>query len=169
MALTVEDGSIVAGADSYISLATADAYWTEHGSPTSWTDATDAEKEAALRYATQWVDGKFSWKGNVKDNEQVLDWPRYNVYDDEGRLVSADSIPEKVQEATAEMANNHIDAAVNVALARGGATTRETVGPITVEYLDWANPETDYPYVKRLLQPYAGSGGVGHLTVTRVA
>jgi len=169
MALTVEDGTVVAGADSYLSLAAADTYHSSHGSPTAWASATDPAKEAALRYATQWVDGKFQFLGSVADSDQVLDWPRQNVWDDEGRSVAADIVPQRVKDATAEMALAHIGAALNASLARGGAVRREQVGPVAVEYMESANPETDFPYVRRLLAPLLNNFGGRNLTITRVA
>lgn len=169
MALIVEDGTIVAGADSYLSLAAAATYWTNHGSPVAWTGATDAAKEAGLRYATLWIDAKFTWGGLIVSSDQVLDWPRYNVYDDEGRLVDDASIPQRVKDATAEMAKAHIDAALNATLSRGGAVKSERVDVIEVVYLDWASPETDYPLVKRMLAGLTASGQLGTVQVVRVA
>ena len=167
--LIVEDGSVVAGAESYLSVDDADTYWGKHGSPAAWTDATTAEKETALRYATMWLDGKFTWGGAIVTSDQVLDWPRHSVYDDQGRLIADDIVPQAVQDATAEMAKNHIDADLAASLARGGGVKSEKVDVITIVYLDWASPETDYPYVKRLLMGLTVTGQVGTIPVSRVA
>ena len=167
--LIVEDGSVVANADSYQSIVEADAYWAKHASPVAWTGATDAIKESALRYATQWIDQKFTWGGDIYTSTQVLDWPRQSCYDDEGRLIADDIVPLAVQQATDEMAKNHIDAAVNESIARGGGVKSEKVDVITIVYLDWASPETDFPYIKRMLMGLTSTGQVGTVPVSRVA
>jgi len=169
MSLIVEDGTVVAGAESYLSVADANTYWTNHGSPSAWTAASTAAKESALRYATQWVDERFWWGGVIHSTAQVLDWPRQSCYDDEGRLIDDASIPWQVKQAVAEMAKAHIDAALNASLTRGGAVQSERVDVIEVTYMDWASPETDFPYVKRLLQPLTVTGTGSILPVTRVA
>ncbi len=169
MSLVVEDGTIVAGAESYLSVADADTYWGEHGSPTAWTGATTAVKEAALRYSTQWIDDNFVWTGLIVSSAQVLDWPRQSVYDDQGRLVSDSIIPQRLKDATAEMAKNHIDSALDATQARGGDVKREKVDVIEIEYMDWASPGTDYSYVKKLLWGYTGLGQASAIPVTRVA
>ena len=45
MSLIVEDGSIVTGAESYASVAAADAYFAARNEPAAWTGASDPEKE----------------------------------------------------------------------------------------------------------------------------
>ncbi len=169
MALVVEDGSIVAGAESYLSVTDADTYWTEHGSPTAWTGATTAGKEAALRYATQWIDDNFSWTGLIVSSAQVLDWPRQSVYDDQGRLVADTIIPQKLKDATAEMAKNNIDSALAATQARGGDVKSEKVDVIEIVYMDWASPGVDYPYVEDMLRGYTGSGQASMMPIVRVA
>lgn len=54
MTLVVEDGSIVSGAESYASVAQADAYFAARGI-TIWSPLLDAEKEQALRRATDYM------------------------------------------------------------------------------------------------------------------
>lgn len=169
MSLVVEDGTIVAGAESYLSVADADTYWGKHGSPTAWTGATTANKESALRYATQWIDDKFTWSGWIVESDQPLNWPRQGVWDDQNRPIDADEIPVNLKDATAEMAKNHIDAAVNASLARGGDVKREKVDVIEVEYMDAANSQTVYPYIQRMLIGYTASGEIGTVPILRVA
>ena len=81
MALIVEDGSIVVGAESYATVAQADAYLAASGY-TSW-DALDPQdaKEPALRLATRYMTQTYRkrWYGYRVSNTQSLDWPRYNV------------------------------------------------------------------------------------------
>jgi len=79
MALTVEDGTGKANADSYISQTDADTYFSNHDSPTAWTGLTSDQKDAALRYATTALDGLFAWEGFVVTSTQALGWPRSGV------------------------------------------------------------------------------------------
>lgn len=103
MALTTTPGA--ADANSYASLVEAAAYHTMRGNST-WT-GTDADKEAALVRATQWLDGRYGdlWPGiRWKLREQSLDWPRVEAYDRDGTVVDYDSIPPEVLSATCEAA-----------------------------------------------------------------
>jgi hypothetical protein len=107
MALIVEDGSIVAGANGYISVAALDAYWACRN--VTLTQSA-ADKEAAIIVATQYVDLNNKWKGGLVDGDQPLDWPRFGVVDDEGRVVDAASIPAPLQNAVAEYAQRELSA-----------------------------------------------------------
>lgn len=104
----VEDGSGKSDANSYCSVAFADQYFENHNNPSDWTGATQAEKEMALRNATQYLDLYYGgrWRGRKKllEEDQSLDWPRYEAYDDNDRWIDSETIPVKLQEATAEAA-----------------------------------------------------------------
>ena len=108
MALIVEDGTVVANAESYLSVSAADTYFTAHGAPATWTGAT-AVKEAALRMATQYLDAIYGgrWKGDRFDDDQELDWPRENVEID-GVEVEETPLPRALREACAELAHRHL-------------------------------------------------------------
>jgi len=81
MALVVEDGSGVTGANAYVSVQEADDYYAIHLYGTTWTSAsmTTARKEAAIVMATRMIDASFSFKGNQYSVSQALKWPRYGV------------------------------------------------------------------------------------------
>lgn len=103
MALTTTPGA--ADANSYASLAEANAYHTARGNA-AWTGA-DAAKEAALIRATQWLDGRYGdqWPGiRWKLRAQALDWPRVEATDRDGTEIDYDSIPSEVVSATCEAA-----------------------------------------------------------------
>lgn len=161
MALVVEDGSVVAGADAYVSLSAANTYFTNHGAPTQWTGATDAVKEAAIRYATQWLDAVFSWRGEVVSNDQVLDWPRAGVYDDENRYVDSDSIPRLLKDATCEAALEHLKSSLIEGKERGGKVKRTKLGPIEKEFMDGAPGERSRPFVSQLVAPFVAYSASG--------
>jgi len=91
-------------ANSYISEADAEVYFTNVGVPAVWAAATTAQKQSALIAGTQYLDAKYArrWSGLRATFEQRLAWPRTNVYDSDSFIV--EGIPRNVQEATAEAA-----------------------------------------------------------------
>lgn len=80
MTLTVETGIGFANADSYASVADADAYAANFG--LTWAgDAT--AKEVALRRATAFLDANYRARFpgyRVKRRDQALEWPRYAAF-----------------------------------------------------------------------------------------
>ena len=160
MTLIVEDGSIVTGAESYISVADASTYHTARGN-TAWAAlATDALREAALRRATDYMRQAYRsrWQGYKVNEDQALDWPRYDV-EVEGYAVDSDIVPTEVKNACAELALRASAADLNPDLTQGVA--REKVGQIEVEY-DKASPQfTRYRAIDALLSPYLKAGGGG--------
>lgn len=105
MALVVEDGTGVAGADAYVTTAYVDAYDTGYvgssGTP-SWATANAAAKEKAVRIATEYLDARYGtvWRGNKLKNTQGLDWPRDGAEDDDGFSLD-DMVPEDLKRACA--------------------------------------------------------------------
>lgn len=105
MALTVEDGTNVAGADSYIDTAFVDTYAADRG-VTGWAKLAGAAKEQAIRIAQEFMFVEYSerWKGDRANADQALDWPRTDVCDRSYNEIASDSIPVDVQNAQAEYA-----------------------------------------------------------------
>ena len=61
MPLIVEDGTLPAGANSFASVADADAYHAARLTA-AWTDElAEAQKEAALIRASDWLNRKVMW------------------------------------------------------------------------------------------------------------
>jgi len=137
------------GSDSYMSLESADLYWSGRNDAT-WAGAEVLAKEAALREATQYLDGRYDWVGDHPGGGQGLGWPRLGAFDHEGRPLTG--IPEKVAEAAAEFARQALTERLAPAEARGGRTRREKVGPLEVEYLGGAPGGRSYPFVTLLLK-----------------
>ena len=106
MALVVEDGTGLASANSYLAVADADTYHTDHSASSTWSSASTANKEKALRLATQYLDAKYGrrWVGTRWSLGQALDWPRsyvvlYDIY-----VQSTAVLPVELKHATAELA-----------------------------------------------------------------
>ncbi|MEM6902247.1 MAG: DnaT-like ssDNA-binding protein [Pseudomonadota bacterium] len=155
MTLVVEDGSVVTGAESYISAPDATAYLEARGYD-AWTDQADAAKERALRLATDYMVQTYRgrWIGNRAQSDQSLDWPRHQVIAD-GYHVDSDVVPADVQRACALLAVRALTGDLVPDLTR--RTSKEAVGPIEVEY-DGDERSNPYRQVERLLSPYLRGG-----------
>ena len=118
MALTliVEDGTGKPDANSYASVADADAYYDGHLYASAWTAATTGNKEKALVFATRLIDSQFQFNGWKAHDEQALQWPRERCQDPDrgfpvtilllaiGAYVESNIVPKAVVDATCEMA-----------------------------------------------------------------
>ena len=79
MPLIVEDGTMPAGANSFASLADADAYHAARLTE-AWADSLAGDKkEAALIRATDWLNRKVRWEGCKTTRKQRIAWPRTGV------------------------------------------------------------------------------------------
>ena len=160
MSLICEDGSGKSDSESYISVADASNYHTVRGN-TAWAAlATDALREAALRKATDFMRQAYRsrWQGYKVNEDQALDWPRYDV-EVEGYAVDSDIVPTEVKNACAELALKASAAELNPDLTQG--VLSETVGSISVTY-DKASPQfTRYKAIDAILSPYLKAGGGG--------
>lgn len=162
MALVVEDGTGLSTADSYISETDADTYVTNYlGGDAGWTAADTATREQALREATRYLDITYQrrWKGIRLNETMSLDWPRQSVLDEDEYLIDDATVPQRVKDATVEMAVRVL------ALAAGGDLTPDLltpgdiesesvkVGPITesIKYLGGKGTRTVYPKIESLL------------------
>lgn len=115
--LVKEDGAGRADANSYASVADADAYFAGHLYASAWTAAAADRKAAALVMATRLIDAEFLFNGTRTSEDQALQWPRAECPDpDRGQValtpllpvisnfVPYDSVPAAVVAATCEMA-----------------------------------------------------------------
>lgn len=155
MALIVEDGTGLAGAEAYISVADADAYFTARGN-TAWAALTTQQKEQALRKGADYLQN-YLWRGHRYTAAQALSWPRCSVVVD-GWALDADVIPAAVRHANAELA---VRAATGDLLVDAGAqVVSETVGPISVTYASGARQQTRFEVVERMLAGLIWGGGM---------
>lgn len=159
MAIVIEDGTGLANAEAYIAVADADLYFSLRGEP-AWALLDVAAKEAALRKATDYMQGAFDlrWKGSRVTQTQALSWPRSGVWKD-GFLYASNSVPLQVARANAELALRASASTLQPDL--GAQVTQETVGPISVSYAAGARQSDKYVAVDSLLLGLlTGSGQV---------
>lgn len=131
MATTVEDGSIVTGANSYVSDADFAAYASDRGYTVTGTAA-----ELLLR-AALYVE-QLSFKGDKKTKAQRMQWPRYNVEID-GFYIESDEIPQQLIDLQCEVALA-IDGGDDPLSTIGRSVKREKVDVIEREFMDNAAP-----------------------------
>ena len=171
MALITEDGSVVAGAESYATVAFCDTYHSNFGNA-AWAALTTAQKEQYLRRATQHMLQMYRprWKGYRKDAAQILDWPRSFVYQESfihgavgsyPYLVSDTIVPNEVKTACADLA---LKASTETLLPDGTQQiAEETIGPITVKYDPYSPANKQYFSIDAILSPYLS--GIGNVSV----
>jgi hypothetical protein len=108
MTLIKEDGSRVAGANSYATVADADAYHAGHVYASAWTAASREQNAAALVMATRVIDSQFQFRGRKVSDDQALQWPRQDCPDPDSPEVNGtvdeDVVPQTVVDATCELA-----------------------------------------------------------------
>lgn len=151
MAIVVEDGSIVAGANSYVSEAELTAYATQRGVTLTGTE------ESLLIKAMDYLE-TLDYIGEKKTADQPLQWPRTNAYID-GYLFASDEIPKELKSAQMALAIS-IDSGTDPMATIERATKREKVDVIEVEYMDNASSVAIITSVNRMLRKLL-SGATG--------
>ena len=158
--LTVEDGSGVADANTYITISGANDYFEQFGE-TAWigTDdsgtgaPTDTVKAQALLAAMRYLE-YLPWKGVKYAQSQALEWPRSDVVDRDNRDVDEDVVPSVVARAQCELALRCLPTStmnIQPDLERGGKVSAESVGSIAVSYHSTAPTRTVITVVDDLL------------------
>lgn len=122
--IIVENGTMPAGANSYVTLSYADAYHDAYGNtdwpqpvfvdplnPTPDEEASEAARAALLEplliKATRSVDllyGPSYASSIVPNSAQALLFPRYTFYDRFGRIIPERTIPSPLKDAVCEVA-----------------------------------------------------------------
>ncbi len=151
MSLTVETGTGAANSESYASVVDADAYHNLRGNA-PWLTLTTAEKEEALRRATDYIEQVYglSFKGLRVSREQALSWPRYDVeiynyYND------SNVIPALLKNATNALAYKAAQGNLGPDLTQ--AVKREKVDVLEVEYMDNSTQLVRFREIDNLLAP----------------
>jgi hypothetical protein len=166
MSLVTEDGSARADAESLASVAAADTYHLSRGN-VSWSGAMTADKENALRRATDYMEQEYrtKWRGARIGVTQALDWPRYGVQLDDvgfGRypaLVPANTVPPQVVQACCELAFRALSGPLAPDLQR--QVIAKTIGPIRTEWAPGSPEYVRYRSIDLLLKPLLDLGGMG--------
>jgi len=156
----VEDGTGLSTANSYLSVADADQYNENNSASTDWSGATQANKEKALRLATRYLDVRYDglWKSFRTNETQALAWPRAYAVDQDGYYWDSDEMPQRLEDATAELALRVIEGDTLFAdITKPGTIKSQsvTVGPIqkSIEYMGGYTQVKGYPLIDGLVRP----------------
>jgi hypothetical protein len=171
MAIIVETGGNIAGAESYATVAYCDTYFSNRGIA-SWALLTTAQKEENLRKSTDFMTQRYrlAWKGYRKFSAQALDFPRELVYLEPQAnidiLLSDTIVPNEVKNACAELALKASTYTDGLLPDVTNVILEETIGPITTKY-DRRNPVSPvYKAIDAMLAPLLKDNGMDSATVT---
>ena len=161
MALTLEDGTGIANADSYVASATIDTYAA--GSPIGqwWLAlATQLLKDDCARQAARYLDSVYASPNRLTGRRQYptqgLAWPRAYCFDRDSVPVNQNYIPPPWVTAQIELALRaaQYGSTLTPDLTRiGGFARREQVGSVSIEFMPGAPAQRQYPYVEQVLAP----------------
>lgn len=170
MALIVEDGSMVTGAESYASVAYANGYFIGIGNET-WSDLDLSAKEQALRLATQYIQNEYFsvWQGVKRQHTQALDWPRENVYiAGTDSLVANSIIPNEIKNACCLLAYKASVGALYSDKER--SIKREKIDVLETEYFESDSNQKEYREIDAMLRRYmiSASAKSGALPIVRI-
>lgn len=172
MTFIVEDGSIVTGANAYISVAEFEAHFMDRGLDLSALALII--KQAAIVKATDYADKRFAriFKGRKAQSIQEREWPRMGVWDDSGYWIDTNSIPSNLKRAISEYSFlayklvdllpipapgfNQVDSDTGeVVTSAGGPLVREAskVGPVSED--KWYADITKFQMMNRAAAVYS--------------
>ena len=159
MALIVEDGTGVAGADGYVTVDYADTYFSQLARA-DWAVYPLASKQAALRKGAAYLGMVYAgrWKGSRVSSIQPLDWPRTGVELTLGNTpytLPSDVIPAAILIAQCELASTAMTAELIPSDPGGVRVKRQKVDVLEIEYADSSSFQTaKYPAIDMRVAPY---------------
>lgn len=164
MSLTIETGAGLPDAESYASVAFADAYFAARMTA-NW-DSSDSHKEMLLRLATDHIDAVYGqrFKGTKGTLAQALQWPRVGVYVD-GYELPIDAVPIEIQRACCEFAHAANTQTLLPDLTQG--VKREKIDVIEIEYDEFSSRLPKFTKASSLLAKYL-TGGANQCKIERV-
>lgn len=155
MAIIVEDGSIVAGANSYVSESDLVSFATQRG--VVLTSGTEQLLIKAMDYIES-----LSFIGQKSTRDQGLQWPRCNVKVD-GYYLDVATIPSELKNGLMQTAIA-IDEGNNPLQNTPRSTKREKVGELEVEYMPGAaSVEVNNKIMNSLYKLLAAGGTNGNV------
>ncbi len=160
MALTVETGAGVSGADAYASTTTVDTYWSnrpQNALSATWAAGATANKEGAIREASAYLDAVFGphYRGVARGTLQGLLFPRSDALDDAGFPLP--DLPQQLVDAVCELAARALSNPLADDDDRGNQIVRikEKVDVIETDtqYAEGAQKHKSYGFVAGMLAP----------------
>jgi hypothetical protein len=145
MALVVEDGTLVSGADSYVTLAEFKVWADKRGV----TYGTDSAVTQQIYRAMDYIES-LNFIGEKSDENQALQWPRDQVVID-GYYIDSDEMPNELKVAVYESIKAELDGDSRMT-ASDRRTISEKVGDLQVTYANNADVKRSIPAVTRALR-----------------
>jgi hypothetical protein len=170
MALIIEDGTIVANANSFITVAEWEAYLTLYGKQAT---GTEADKETSLIKAQRAISTRYTFDGALVEQAQATCLPRNWTKNIKGFTVASNIVPQDFKDAQAELAFDIQGGADPFANATEGAKgpvlyERAKAGPAETQTQYGSggapfNPRSmaNYTSTNDLLRPYLAAGASG--------
>jgi hypothetical protein len=159
--VTVEDGTGKADANSYASVAQADAYFGTRPRSTLWSPLTADQKGQFLIHATRILDAAVVWKGEPMLESQALAFPRTPSE------LEAAEVPAAIPVALFEIAYLSIGKDLTAEPSLNGVKLIE-VGPIKIEANASTGPDLIPRWVRNLIAHYGTPrGSAANATLVR--
>jgi hypothetical protein len=161
MTLIVETGLVVAGAESYNSVAEITTYHANRGN-TDWGLLSAPVQEQCARKATDYMIQVYRsrWKGIRYSALQTLDFPRDLVYLEAyvgapAPLMATNIVPVEVKNAHAEL--SRLVATEDLYPDTEQQVLEEVIGPLTFKYDRLSPTSKQHNKVNAMLKPYLNS------------
>ena len=174
MAATIDATLKGTAANSYVTLAEANAYFETVPHDEHWTGSDDA-KNLVLITATRYLDN-FEYYGTRCSTTQALKWPRKD-YKVDGVKIDETYIPQPIKNATFELAHSLLYKGEALVGTTGTQGTYEQVelGDLKVKFKDSSqtpgvinNILDIYPWLESFLGAYMRSGATNYaVTIQR--
>ena len=145
MALVQEDGSVVTGANTYVTLAEYKAWADDRGI----TYGADAAVTQQIYRAMDYIES-LRFIGDKANENQPMQWPRLGAIID-GYEVDGNEIPNLLKLAVYEAIKVEADGYSELA-ALDRRTISESVGDISVTYADNSSSRTVTPALTKALR-----------------
>jgi hypothetical protein len=157
MALVIEDGTGVVGANTYASSSDLTAY-------AALTDtAITGTNEVLLHSAKRYIE-TLRFIGRKASSTNEMQWPRVGAMID-GFYLESTEIPQLLIDLQCEVALS-IDAGIDPLATKSRATKKEKVGDIEVEYMDGASVVEINPSINALASKLIANGSLGGVSLS---
>ena len=139
-------------ANSYCTIAEADAYWASRVRPDEWVNRAADTKCRTLTQATRLLDDYVDWAGVPATYTQLLAWPRWGLWTVAGNPIQPTVLPDQLKWATAELARVLMveDPQVPLDIITQGIKS-VTAGPVAVAFN--GEPGLSTPVAQRVIPP----------------
>lgn len=171
MAFIVENATGLSAANAYVSAAEVLSYLTERGRQADWSVLSQAEQEAAIIKATDYIETRFHrfFIGSPLTTTQALSFPReYTDAEPDYGLVPTilkrACIEYTVRAATAELILDDLEGAVKKKREKAGPVEQEieytnSSLPISTSSLVASDSLPTYPVADLLIEPLLKTNG----------